>query len=244
MELADRPTVIHVVERPKDASAEFDRAIAQAGCRAERVETVYGALARLVRPEDRPALAVIVCVDALAGPELEFFVLAAQRCPDVPVYVYGCTESGDRRQRACAIGAQSDVSAEHIATVLTELGRVRSGETAPEPQPAPPMPVTVEEAPAEETPEPATEEEPTTVAEDATPAAPTTPAADRSGVGVPTPWQPAAGRPQRIPPGAKAGAGRRTPDEPLLTRQEVDALLSRPPSADKPGKASDDGPDE
>ncbi len=250
------PAVVHVVERPTEASAEFDRSIARVGLQPDVVETVYGAMARLARPGDVPVRAVLVCVDALEAAELEFFTLAARRYPDVPLYVYGQSVEGQRRQRALALGAQLEVTADRLGSALGALVHRGGVEVSPEPVHAAVEDADASSEPTEET-TPA--EEPVTsdgevpqalVAgslEDPTPseasAASQTRPTDPSG--VPTPWQPATGRPRRIPPGAKGrpprnegadvAADRRStpsPDrpmpKPLLSRQEVDALLAEP----------------
>lgn len=204
------PTILHVVERPTDASTELDRAIVQAGFDADRVETVYEAMARLVRPINEMARAVIVCVDTLAAAELEFFTLAARRWPDVPLYIYGRSAEGHRQQRALALGARSEVTAARMAAVLGTLAQDQIAEV----RVAPPS---AHAEPAE--------------AVEAQPTGPTS---------VPTPWRPASNRPQRTPPGSKdrlADDGdserasheaepRRSSTGSLLSPQEVDALLS------------------
>jgi hypothetical protein len=260
------PIVLHVVERPTQASSDFDRAIAQAGFEAEWVDSVYAALARLLRPGDEPARAVLICIDTLEASELEFFTLAARRCPDVPLYIYGESVTGDRRQRALALGAQSELTAARVVDVLSSLTRAEPAEKPPEP----PLPqgeptVTVEEpepmaAPA---PQPAPEAAPSSqsdvgspegdVAEDAEAAPPEPP----HGGQVPTPWQPASGRPQRVPPGARAQTGPRTDQDrapsdqeadegdesipqPVLSPQEVNALLSGAHPSQRPEESIDD----
>jgi len=204
------PTILHVVERPTDASTELDRAIARAGFDADRVETVYEAMARLVRPVSEMARAVVVCVDTLAAAELEFFTLAARRWPDVPLYIYGRSAEGHRRQRALALGARSEVTAAQMAALLGTLVQDRTTEVrvaSPSARAEPPQAV------------------------EALPTGPTS---------VPTPWRPASNRPQRTPPGTKGrladdGDSKQASHEakphrpstgPLLSPQEVDALLS------------------
>jgi len=252
----DRPTILHVVEGPTEASSELDRAIAQAGFDVEHVETVYGAMARLVRPLNGPIRAVIVCVDALDAPDLEFFTLAARRRPNVPVYVHGQSVDPLRRQRALALGAQSEVSANHIATVLTALDTDRPVEVQERPVEAPvDVPPPAASGPAAVAEEPPVPSPPETVEsddrvrdEDAA-----EPAPGRT-TKIPTPWEPAANGPRRIPPRAntRAEADEVNVDMPksedasaqplpkaLLSPQEVDALLSELHLSEHPGDAAD-----
>lgn len=212
MDSSTRAVVLHVAERLSKTTDDFDSAVDQAGYEVEHCETVYGALACLVRPAGRPISAVIVCLDSLEPSELEFFTLAAAHAPSIPVYVYGRSANGQRQQRAISCGAKSEITADHIAAVLAAVAQDRPAESSG-----------------------------TDVRQGSTADVGRSPAkgglAHRS-TRVPTPWQPAAGRPQRVPPGgrkareqaiagrsAKAGGPHSAFGEPLVSRQEVDALL-------------------
>jgi hypothetical protein len=248
----ERPSILHVVERSSEASADFDRAIDEAGFDLDYAETTYGAMARLVRPEGGPPQAVIVCVDCLDTPELEFFTLTARLYPNLPVYVYGRSADGLRRQRALALGARSEVTANRFAALLVDLvttadedaavaGRFKSADVA---TPSRQDPGTADAAresepvlPYEARKEPVSEEH-------------TSQASPPSTAGrIPTPWHPASDRPRRIAPGERCppdplaeprgtAADRPAPQrtqplvEPLLSRQEMDALLSERPDTE------------
>jgi hypothetical protein len=278
MNRAGCPTLLHVVERPTSVSDDFDRAVGNAGFNVKHIDTVYGALARVLRPAGNAPTAVIVCLDRLEAGELEFFTLAAKLAPSVPVYVYGRAPDGRRQQRALSLGARSEVSADHIATVLASLLQeatepaealhrefaapapppIEPHLTEPSPEQGPPVeviagmnehhgrrvpcpPGLTGETPAVPARSSERDEPTVTVPQEAQP-----PWSSR----IPTPWQPVSGRPQRVPPGAPPAVppppGREaprdeslksdlSPAEPLLTPQEIDALLRESSSPDEAG---------
>ncbi len=229
-----RPTVLHVVERPSAVSGKLDRAAERAAFDVEHVETVYSAMARLVRDGSAAARAVLVCVDSLDAPDLEFFALMGRHRPEIPVYIYGQSVDGHRRQRALALGARCAVSPADIETLLETLaGEQARREPEPPEQPGPardrreldqvvlpfPTPRPSEDAlPEPYPPELITAEESDTFLPDDSAKSNAEridalthrvdehaePASSSSP--VPTPWHPSANRPQRIPPGQRRPA--------------------------------------
>lgn len=219
--------ILHVVQRPSAISLDFEAPIVQAGFNVKRIDDVYQAAARLIRSQPTDVLAVLVCIDNLDAPELEFFAIAAREWPDVPLYVYGRAMDARRRERALALGARAEVDPSHIVSALA--ARARISKVAPIQRDdeaeatTPDRPVSVAE------PEPSTPAEPQQTTTDE-------PDTDET---IPTPWQPSADRPQRVPPAMRtsrqtddrrrARAAGAT-DDALLTPQEVSALLSDEPS--------------
>jgi len=263
MNQTSRPTLLHVVEQPTGASGDFDQACGQAGFDVEHVETVYGAMARLVRPKDHPVCAVIVCLDGLEPSELEFFTLAAKLAPTVPLYIYGEGPDGQRRHRALSLGARREVSADRIAEVLAALGQDQPAEGVEPPtdvsdeaavsvveveRPAAPRVDTLEDR--QEFPPVAETQELEDVEEAHTMRPTTRPEHPHRSSRIPTPWEPVSNRPRRIPPEGRptprhdvGGSGsdassesHRGATEPLLSRQEVDALLKESPLPDETGR--------
>ncbi|MBN1341882.1 MAG: hypothetical protein JXQ73_04340 [Phycisphaerae bacterium] len=256
MKPRDRLKVLHVVERSSSASSEYETAVAQAGFDVQRVDTVYAALAGLARPVDGAIHAVLVCVDDLDATELEFFTLVGREWPNLPLYIYGQAMDGHRRQRAMALGAQSESSAARVATILAARATRQSAkEAGGQTREAEPIPLEDEpaRAPFETTPEVVRARDDGSYQHDSTrkdiPSAEPDeqlepePGTEETHAGIPTPWKPSSDRPQRVPPhmrgqtrkmGAGAEAmqrGEETPraeplNEPLLSEQEVDALLS------------------
>jgi hypothetical protein len=219
-------TVLHVVERPTLLTGDFDAAVEKAGLQVERTETVYGAMARLVRQAGRPVAAVVVCLDGLEAAELEFFTLAARLAPATPLYIYGRSTNLQRQQRAISLGAESEVSADRLAALLSTLEKNHSTRVSP-----PRVAASVESIEAV----PVSEDGRVAAAEKAARGR------DRMPSAVPTPWRPAANRPRRIPPGRGPLAGPNLSlTEPLLSRQEVDALLGKPVVPDDTGPSADD----
>lgn len=279
------PVVLHVVERPTEAASELDLGVAHAGFDVLRVDTVYGATARLARPNGQSVIkAVLVCADALEASELAFFALAAKRWPEIPVYVYGQSTDGARRQRALALGAASEVVAGRIDVVLADLveqakpeesaiaetSRPSTSESERQPEESIAKPTPIEHAKADEqeeareavsresAEEASVESEP----EKVSPRFDTQQDRRSAGKQVPTPWQPASERPKRVPPGSGSGvresqdwaqarpaAGRElsglptSADEPLLSPQEMDALLKHSRIINQVEEATEHGRD-
>jgi hypothetical protein len=82
---------------------------------------VYRGLARLGRDDDGTIRAVIVCVDTLTPVELEFFDLTSRLHRDVPVYVYGRDRSRSRIDEALAHGARAEISDDKAHDLLARL---------------------------------------------------------------------------------------------------------------------------
>jgi len=274
MSCVTSPSILHVVERPGGTSDDFDRAVCQAEFDVEHVETVYGAMARLVRPCGRPIAAVLVCLDGLEANELEFFTLAAQYAPGVPIYVYGRSADGQRRQRAVSLGADSEVTLSRITAILPSLHQNRlammptpSEATNASASSGAPTAVLAAKGPSGSV---LRDNTSTVLSHDGSDVPQTesvggqstgtaTGTVDReSGLlrapHVPTPWQPSTHRPKRLPPGRSkqtnqpAGAAdtvrttqnKRATGEPLLSQQEVEALLSDSLPTEDTGQANHD----
>lgn len=138
--------VLHVRSGPPHQVEAVDGYLAAASLDADVCGDVYRALARLCRNASNAPRAVIVCVDGLGPPELEFFSLLSRARPDLPVYVYGDQRSESRIAKAIGLGAQGRATEEVIRSISTR-------EPAP-PAPAPgdqvealPRPTTSDTAP-------------------------------------------------------------------------------------------------
>lgn len=77
------------------SAADVERWLVRGASRIENCDNVYLALARLLRPTGHRYRAAVVCVDGVAGEEMEFFSLLAQQRTDLDVLVYSrCENSG------------------------------------------------------------------------------------------------------------------------------------------------------
>ena len=119
--------VLHVRSGPPPQVEAVDGYLAAASLDADVCGDVYRALARLCRSPSNAPRAVIVCVDGLGPPELEFFSLLSRARPDLPVYVYGHQRSESRIAKAIGLGAQGRATEEVIRSISTR-------------EPAPPAP--------------------------------------------------------------------------------------------------------
>jgi hypothetical protein len=175
---------------------------------------VYRGLARILRPPSNPPRAVIVCLDGLTTPEFEFFSIVARRRKEVSVYVYGSGRAEARIAKAIELGAKGPATADLLAELTGGPPAAAIGQ-------APPPPC----AEGDETPRPP-----------ASPPTPTEPIrADEEDPRKPArvPWLRYGDRPARVAPNARPPAPsldrpapRSVSFEPLLTEEELRALMS------------------
>ena len=242
--------VLHVRPPSSAGSAEIAGAIAEADCQAVPCPDVYRAMARLCSARNNRFCAVVVCVDRMESAEFEFFQLAATHYRDTPVYVFGSGQAQPKIESALRLGARQVLDAADLANVL---------KPAPAPEPFPqvePEPDQAEETRAAQ-PEPDQAEE-TRAAQPEPP--PVVGGTGENGKSTqeegPTelepkgrkkrdrtarvPWLRYDDLPQRAPPKRDEpaeGKPESTPDEPqgpLLTQEELDALLGDPKQDDPP----------
>ena len=228
--------VLHVRPPSLAGSTEIADAIAEAGCRAVPCPDVYRAMARLGAARNNRFCAVVVCVDLMESAEFEFFQLAAKHYRDTPVYVVGSGYAQPRIESALRLGARQAVEAAELAEVLKPAA-------APEPFPqAAPEPDETEEARTAQ-PEPP----PVVVTDDdgestqkEKPAEPEPKSRKKRGRTARVPWLPQDDLPQRVPPKRDEPAEGRpesAPDEPqkpLLSQEELDALMGDRKQDDPP----------
>lgn len=105
------------------------RALVDADVVVERAGDVYHALASLLT-DGIDRCAVFVNVDHLEPEEFEFFSIVARRKEMPPVYVFGAGDAADAMRRAVQLGAAGQATAELIHTVLVQQA---SGGEAPAP---------------------------------------------------------------------------------------------------------------
>ncbi|UCE59512.1 MAG: hypothetical protein JSU63_18965 [Phycisphaerales bacterium] len=214
-----------------------------------------------------PTRAVLVCVNDLGPPELEFFSVVARVRPDLPVYVYGEEHFGSKISRAIELGASGvaneGVIRSAIAAAVPSLDK--PPQKVVEPQDPPPVESTMIRREPESASAPVetslVEDQPETpptpsVVEEAVDAGPSEESAspeEPSPDTVPVPWLRRSNGPKRIAPG-------RTPpptetsanepvdediqdgslDEPLLTSAELQALIGDDIAAIAPEERFDD----
>lgn len=104
---------------------------------------VYRGLARLLRMSADQFRAVIVCLDGLGAAEFEFFAVVSRLRPRVPVYVYGRAGSKARIERAIRLGASAPVTDE----VMRRLSEAETVPSSPAPAPCEPVLQAADEIP-------------------------------------------------------------------------------------------------
>jgi len=88
----------------------------------EHCGDVYRAMARLCRNRGSLPRAVVVCMDTVGTPELEFFSVVARMFRRLPVYVYGGERSRSRMARAIQLGAAGEASESAIRSLFERPG--------------------------------------------------------------------------------------------------------------------------
>lgn len=242
--------VLHIRPSESASATDMDHRLAHADHTVESCDNVYAGLARLCRG-DRPMPGMlIVCVDGLAAPEMEFFSLASQRRGAPDMYVYGAAHATPKLDEAVRLGAIGPVTDAVLATLDERLADDRDdsaqtlafvGATVPEPTVTPihPQHDDIEPTDPEPLPAPSAEVDSVDAAEE--PAGPAR-----------VPWKqhnerPTRGRPQIKPPPAlndqpNSATEASDPHEPLLTAAELEALLGDDIAAIVPDRPRPAGP--
>jgi hypothetical protein len=243
--------VLHI--RPElrtgDSAEAITAALAHEEISIEAFTDVFRGLSRLLRTRADRIRAVLVCVDGVAASEFEFFAIANRLRPLVPVYVYGNPRAAARISRAIEFGASGPVTDELIAglalsaahppvrpTTVSEPAVVTSNEEAV--AGVAPMESEGLDATAEDQPDGIVGEPERGAVRKGQPPAVMDDSADDEAMTSPVrvPWLRDEDRPVRRGPGGSSPAvddqreadskiGRRSPSEPLLTEQELQALV-------------------
>ncbi len=187
----------------------------------EACPDVYRGLARLLRPSPTPWKVVVVCLDGMGACEMEFFSIASRLRRDVKIFVYAAKRADLRMARAIELGAVG-----LTRDALAELMSSAPSSTSAEPAVGKPEGVR-DPLPSSAVPVPA----PITV--------PDPPRADGEDPKKPArvPWLRYGDRPTRVAPTTRAPAADAPPQvdrpaprtvsfEPLLTEEELRALMS------------------
>lgn len=238
-----RNNVLHIgAEGASGAAAVSVAALATADdlC-VETYGDVYRGLARLLRVSTGQFRAVIVCLDGLGAAEFEFFALLSRLRPTVPVYVHGRDGSQARIERAIRLGATAPVTEE----VIRKLSDTPAMPILPANAPCDPISQTDEEMPPAERDADEDRLEPRRCTVPAAPVCefdepierrdePTEAHEDAPSGRVRVPWLRHHDGPVRQGPRGKAPAAvepvesaaqRSAATEPLLTEEELQALL-------------------
>lgn len=241
-------TVLHVcpaLHEPDEAdpsTPSVAQRLAAASIEAETCGDVYRALARLCSTKPLSIQAVIVCVDDLGAPELSFFSLVRQVCRGISVYVYGHERAEPRIARAIQSGATGRVSEEVLTSISQRCRKATpwSAETKADvnerkPEATAPVADAAPQSGALGEPPAMLDEEPTPRQNDKE--TPTGPARvpwlrylDTPVRTPPKPVPPTTSEPAERPPSAP-----RPPMQgPLLSPEELEALIGNDPVADSP----------
>lgn len=251
------PTVLHIRPKPDEQrsiaarATEVDRQLRDAGVVVDSCSDVYRGLARLLarrtpeQPNATRFAAVIVWMGNIGTDEMEFFSLIAGAPEPVQAWVYGDEHLGSRMADAVRLGAAGEWN-ERIISSLAQPDR--DTETA----------VCSDAPPVDTTPQVLALADPMLedtideiVDRDAT--AEPDPPNDTTTAPARVPWGAYGDRPMRCAPGANAEptspehvpsiaeSTRKTtqPSEPLLTPEELDALLGDDISAIAPQRRTD-----
>jgi hypothetical protein len=205
-------------------------------------------------------IAAFVCVDGLGTAEMEFFSIVSRMRPELAVYVYGNERSAARIRRAIELGAKGDVNKAVIDALAAPLsGPASQPETSDTHSGAPRTSSSVtDSAPGgviqDALPRDVPQDTPAVVRpdEDLEPTVAEPYGEEKSddeapGAPVRVPWLrygdgPVRAAPQRVPPaagppGPSEPAAPRSPSiEPLLTDEELQALIGSDISTIVPGK--------
>lgn len=113
--------VLHIRPEPVagTAAGEMDTALTAASLEVVVCGDVYEGLARVTRTEPGSPRAIITSVDGLGAAEMEFFSLIPRIRRDVSVYVYGNERSAARVASAIELGATAEAT-EDVIRKLTE----------------------------------------------------------------------------------------------------------------------------
>lgn len=223
-------------------SADVRALLSPLGQRVCETDNVYDSLARLLDPRGEHPRAVVVSLDCVGPAEMEFFSLVARLRPKVPVYVYGGARHRERIADAIRLGARGPITEDALRDLADEETPVtnRVGSSSESSDPLRPagedhVVVVTDESDNEHndedwSPEDAVDEGSGDLVDDEADDAPSTP--------IRVPWLRYDDRPTRTAPprrdssaassrqsadGATGKTGR--PDEPLLTEEELQALL-------------------
>jgi len=223
----------------------------------DECEDIYRALARLCRPDGASIDTVLVALDGLLSDEFEFFALARRYRPDVTTYVHARNDPRNRIALAIERGAAGELTEE----VLSRLrGRCSSSdEPIPghphddDPTPQDQQPATLGQNTEPDQPQGALADQETldlAGAPNHEESAPPDAADQECSAPVRVPWLSRENAPRRIRPAAgswthgandepddEPAAKATTPDalsEPLLTQEELAALISDEPDSAPP----------
>lgn len=246
--------VLHIRPEPAAAVGEMDTLLAAASLDVDSCGDVYRGLARSGHSGADAPCAVIVCVDGLGAAEMEFFSLISRVRRGVNVYVYayphGSQRSTSRVARAIELGAAGQATEDVIRRLAKTVTHPAVGadlkdtpgddrspaQTFGESMPAPPP---MGETPATE----ALEESSPVVPDELPVAGPDQVDADKALADddtldgpVRVPWLRYKDGPSRVaprrrePPGAdpavtEPATSRSRPRRPLITDEELQALL-------------------
>ncbi|KAA0220359.1 MAG: hypothetical protein KJ057_10445 [Phycisphaerae bacterium] len=221
--LRGEPRIVHLAAGPHQTTDGVAADLAVAGIPIETVTDVYAALASAsLLKRAGHGVVLVACADELLNEDLELFSLLEEFGDAIKTFVYG-----DRRS-APLIQSALDRGASNLSHLPEHLARI-----------APCRPSCTPERPEESRADAAILR--------LNAAAPAAPIADKSAAdtrddktpesAVRVPWLRYADAPRRIPPtdrpratrieaGADSGSNPTSFDSPLLTRAELDALLS------------------
>jgi hypothetical protein len=228
----------------------MDARLASASLQVSTCGDVYRGLSRLCLSGPDDLRAVIVCVDGLVAADFEFFAIASRMYRGVPVYVYGRQRATSQIARAIELGAIEQVTEDIIAGLAARLFRPTPQPAVYEPVPRPDTPPVSAPAPVSTAPPEALRRDADTV-DRSTTIMPEEPlegsdhqasggveADDAAGATpVPVPWLRHDERPVRRGPGRReptaaeqsaseaAAPAPRSPTAPLLTDEELQALM-------------------
>lgn len=243
--------VLHIRPEPSGPSPDdMDARLASASLQVSPCGDVYRGLSRLCLTGPDDLRAVIVCVDGLVAADFEFFAIASRMYSGVPVYVYGCQRATSQIARAIELGAAEQVTEVIIAGLAARVFRPTPQPAVHEPVPRPGTPAVSAPplVPAEPPEAPRSDADAVEWSTTSVPEEPLDESDHQASEGVEpddatgaaparVPWlrhdeRPVRRGPGRLEPTAPeqsaseaAAPARRSPTAPLLTDEELQALM-------------------
>lgn len=229
----DSPRVLHVGPQTSELAALYSQQIADCGFTEDSCPDIYRALARIGRADPPPWSAALVDAGRLDGSELEFFRITARHHAGLPVYVYAAPGVAGRAESAILCGAQATLPPDEFRRILKPDS---------EPQPSAPADQRIP-APLNSGPEPrpsgrADQQSPAARSNDPEPQTSASPDDDTKAASEPednttsaarVPWLRYADTPKRTgptpPPKQQQPASQEETDAPLLSPEELEALI-------------------
>ena len=243
--LGDRPRILHLATGDQATGIRLVDFLTECGADIQQCSDVYRGLARLGRPRPGEQLrargnsvdAVLVGVDGLSAGEFEFFEFCASLENPPPVWVYGGTHAQAKIALSLRLGAEFEANVDSLRSAFVRLAAPHNAPARDDDAPTPACDRNATDETRDEA-----DMDGEILHRRATPD-PEAPSETEAEVNdpLPVPWTRGGDGPRRTPPQASESQPASEPDQegvaaddvdgPLLTEQELEALVGKPPMA-------------